>query len=152
MANEPPFKIDEESYQSGREAFARGASLRSIVEQLASFGADQVEDQKAFSGVLGFGDALLDLLRNPAVVVQQGLPLSDAGFLGSDPLGMRHLAKDLARASDAKGRRILDAAELCKFIPGAMAARFVVVDGGNAESVNKYAYVQSNALRIEVES
>ncbi|MGO3934751.1 hypothetical protein [Rhodopseudomonas pseudopalustris] len=63
MAKQPPFKIDDESYRAGRDAFTCGCSLRSIVEQLAAFGADQVEDQKAFSGVLGFFDALLDQLR-----------------------------------------------------------------------------------------
>jgi hypothetical protein len=72
MAKQPPFKIDDESYREGRDAFTRGATLRSIVEQLAAFGADQVEDQKAFSGVLGFADALLDHIRKPLITCQLG--------------------------------------------------------------------------------
>ncbi|ACF01856.1 hypothetical protein Rpal_3354 [Rhodopseudomonas palustris TIE-1] len=84
MANQTPFKIDDDSYREGQEAFKRGATLRSIVEQLATFGIDELEDRKTFSGVLGFGDALLDHLRNPAVVVASGEPVrySD-GFVSS---------------------------------------------------------------------
>lgn len=65
MAKQPPFKIDDDSYREGQEAFKRGATLRSIVEQLATFGTNELEDRKTFSGVLGFGDALLDHLRKP---------------------------------------------------------------------------------------
>jgi hypothetical protein len=56
--------IDDASYAEGRAAFATGASLRSIVEQIAA--AKQASDpdaMKAVSGAIGFADALLDMLR-----------------------------------------------------------------------------------------
>lgn len=60
-------KIDDASYQEGRAAFAAGASLRGIVEQIDAEGLDQLDqlDQiKVVSSAIGFFDALLDLLRS----------------------------------------------------------------------------------------
>lgn len=57
-------KIDDASYQEGRSAFAAGASLRSIVEQIGVEGLDQLDQIKVVSSAIGFFDALLDLLRS----------------------------------------------------------------------------------------
>jgi hypothetical protein len=55
-------KLDDASYNEGRAAFATGASIRSIIEQLAA--ADTPADEvKTMSAAIGFADALLDLLR-----------------------------------------------------------------------------------------
>ena len=56
-------QIDEASYAEGRAAFASGASLRGIVEQIIAGGGDPEPDMKTLSGALGFFDALLDHLR-----------------------------------------------------------------------------------------
>ena len=55
-------KIDDASYKEGRAAFAAGASVRSIVEELQVADADRDFD-KAMSGAIGFLDAALDRLR-----------------------------------------------------------------------------------------
>lgn len=57
-------KIDDASYQEGRAAFAAGASLRGIVEQIGAEGLDQLDQIKVVSSAIGFFDALLDLLRS----------------------------------------------------------------------------------------
>lgn len=71
-------KIDEDSYNEGRAAFAAGASLRSIAEQCLTMmdkpGAPGPDDIKVFSGALGFADALLDQIRNPLVAVRDMRP------------------------------------------------------------------------------
>lgn len=57
-------KIDDASYQEGRAAFAAGASLRGIVEQIDAEGLDHLDQIKVVSSAIGFFDALLDLLRS----------------------------------------------------------------------------------------
>lgn len=139
MTNQTPFKIDDDSYREGQEAFKRGATLRSIVEQLATFGIDEMEDRKTFSGVLGFGDALLFLLRYPAFVVQQGAPQFNAGPLGSDALGMRLLADDLAAQP---AREVVGVGELTRML-GARKINLHV-------SANTNGLLDPGTLRIEV--
>ncbi|RJF70872.1 hypothetical protein D4Q52_14680 [Rhodopseudomonas palustris] len=58
-------QIDDASYQEGRAAFARGGSLRAIVDQIAKSDLDDVAEGQIFSGALGFLDGLLDHLREP---------------------------------------------------------------------------------------
>jgi hypothetical protein len=57
-------KIDDDSYNHGRELFASGASVRSIIERDPAAGAATPEESdKTFSTVLGFVDAMFDVLR-----------------------------------------------------------------------------------------
>lgn len=57
-----PQTLDEESYQSGRNAFAAGATLRSIIEEVHK--ADTVADEeKTLAGLVGFVDGLIDAIR-----------------------------------------------------------------------------------------
>jgi len=61
-------KIDDDSYNAGRALFASGASIRSIIEAhpAAASAEDDpaaVADDKTFSTVLGFVDAMFDVLR-----------------------------------------------------------------------------------------
>lgn len=67
-------QFDEASYQEGRAAFNAGASLRSIVEACATAG-NSGDEAKAFSGALGFADALLDFIRHPIVVGNLSKPI-----------------------------------------------------------------------------
>jgi hypothetical protein len=57
--------IDEPSYDEGYAAFAAGASVRSIIEQVKeSVIAGTFDEDKTMSSAIGFIDALLDHIRN----------------------------------------------------------------------------------------
>lgn len=66
MPKTDDFRIDDASYAEGRAAFASGASLRSIAEQLQGAAAGSIDEDKVMCSTIGFFDALLDLLRNGA--------------------------------------------------------------------------------------
>jgi hypothetical protein len=56
--------IDDASYVNGRELFASGASLRSIIERAPDRQPPTPEeDDNTFSTVLGFVDAMFDVVR-----------------------------------------------------------------------------------------
>ena len=61
-------KLDEAGYREGRDAFAAGASIRSIVERCEASDTP-LDDLKSLSAAIGFADALLDRLRRPAVIL-----------------------------------------------------------------------------------
>jgi hypothetical protein len=60
-------EIDEQAYKNGGTAFARGTTLRAVVELVAT--AKPADEEKAFSFALGFADELLRILRHPPAVV-----------------------------------------------------------------------------------
>lgn len=58
-------KIDDAAYQDGRDMFANRVTIRSMVEAIpeSHVSREEGDETREFSRVVGYADALLDLLR-----------------------------------------------------------------------------------------
>lgn len=56
-------KIDEAQYTAGKEAFASGGTIRSVVERMLNSGHSREVEELEMSFIVGFADAFLERLR-----------------------------------------------------------------------------------------
>ena len=56
-------QIDEQHYREGRADFDNGLKLRDLAQLFINMRADPALEDKLFSHVLGFADALIDSIR-----------------------------------------------------------------------------------------